>query len=41
MTIKNFKVVPLGFGEWIKILAGLLAFYVLSLIFGMVMDRGE
>ncbi len=31
-----FKVIPLDIGEWIRILAGLLVFYVLSLIFGAV-----
>ena len=36
-----FRVVPLGIDEWIRILAGLVVFYILSLIFGAVIKEGK
>jgi len=36
-----FKVVPLGIGEWARILAGLVVFYILSLIFGFVVKEAK
>ncbi len=36
-----FRVVPLGVSEWARILAGLVAFYILSLIFGAVVKEGK